>query len=71
MATQKRHSATFKSSVVLAMLKEEKTVTQIAVEYGIHLGNCIGGNAKPWTIFRYCLWIRGRSNSQLKPMRNH
>lgn len=38
MAKQKRHSATFKSQVVLEMLKEEKTVTQIAAEYGIHPG---------------------------------
>ncbi|WP_192812046.1 IS3 family transposase [Sulfobacillus thermosulfidooxidans] len=36
MAKQKRHSATFKSQVVLEMLKEEKTVSQIAAEYGIH-----------------------------------
>ncbi len=36
MSKQKRHSATFKSQVVLEMLKEEKTVSQIAAEYGIH-----------------------------------
>ncbi|PSR24391.1 MAG: hypothetical protein C7B46_21095 [Sulfobacillus benefaciens] len=38
MAKQTRHSATFKSQVVLEMLKEEKTVTQIAAAYGIHPG---------------------------------
>jgi transposase-like protein len=38
MAKQTRHSATFKSQVMLEMLKEEKTVTQIAAEYGIHPG---------------------------------
>ncbi len=38
MAKQTRHSATFKSQVVFEMLKEEKTVTQIAAEYGIHPG---------------------------------
>jgi putative transposase len=32
MAKPKRHSATFKSPVVLEMLKEEKTVTPIAAE---------------------------------------
>ena len=36
MSKQKRHSATFKSQVVLEMLKEEKTVSQIAAEHGIH-----------------------------------
>ena len=36
MSKQKRHSATFKSQVVLEMLKEEKTVSQIAAKYGIH-----------------------------------
>ncbi|AEJ40793.1 transposase IS3/IS911 family protein [Sulfobacillus acidophilus TPY] len=36
MTKQKRYSATFKSQVVLEMLKEEKTVSQIAAEYGIH-----------------------------------
>jgi len=38
MAKPKRHSATFKSPVVLELLKEEKMVTQIAAEYGIHPG---------------------------------
>jgi transposase-like protein len=38
MATQKRHSATFKSPVVLAMRKEDKTVTPIAAECGSHPG---------------------------------
>lgn len=38
MAKQKRYSVTFKTQVVLEMLKEEKTVTQLAAEYGIHPG---------------------------------
>lgn len=34
----KRHSATFKAQVTLELLKEEKTVTQIAAERGVHPG---------------------------------
>lgn len=32
----KTHSATFKAQVVLAMLREENTVGQLAAEYGVH-----------------------------------
>ena len=35
---QTHHTATFKAQVVLEMLKEEKTVTQIAAEHQIHPG---------------------------------
>jgi putative transposase len=38
MPKQKHHTATFKAQVVLEMLKEEKTVTQIAAEHQIHPG---------------------------------
>jgi putative transposase len=38
MPKQTRHTATFKAQVVLEMLKEEKTVAQIAAEYSIHPG---------------------------------
>ena len=33
---RKRYTAKMKAQIVLEMLKEEKTVTQIAAEYGIH-----------------------------------
>jgi putative transposase len=33
---RKRHSAAFKAQVVQEVLKEEKTITQIASEYGVH-----------------------------------
>jgi transposase-like protein len=33
---RKRHSATFKAQVVQEVLKEEKTIAQIATEYGVH-----------------------------------
>lgn len=33
---RKRYTAKMKAPIVLEMLKEEKTVTQIAAEYGIH-----------------------------------
>jgi len=33
---RKRHSATFKAQVVQEVLKEEKTIAQIASEYGVH-----------------------------------
>jgi transposase len=36
MKSRKRHSAQQKAQIVLELLKEEKTVTQIASEYGIH-----------------------------------
>ena len=35
----KRHSPTLKTQVVLEMLNEEKSVGQIAAEYGIHPGH--------------------------------
>ena len=38
MPKQKHHTATFKAHVVLEMLKEEKTVAQIAAEHQIHPG---------------------------------
>ena len=38
MPRQKRYTATFKAQVVLEMLKEEKTVAQIAAEHQIHPG---------------------------------
>ena len=38
MPKQKHHTATFKAQVVLEMLKEEKTVAQIAAEHQIHPG---------------------------------
>ena len=34
----KRHTATFKAQVTLELLKEEKTVTQIAAEHSVHPG---------------------------------
>jgi transposase-like protein len=33
---RKQHSATFKAQVVLELLKEEKTVTELASAYGVH-----------------------------------
>ncbi len=33
---RKRYSATFKAQVVLEVLKEEKTISQIASEHGVH-----------------------------------
>ena len=34
--TRKQYSAEFKAKVVKEMLKEEKTVGQLATEYGVH-----------------------------------
>lgn len=34
--TRKHYSAEFKAKVVMEMLKEEKTVGQLAAEYGVH-----------------------------------
>jgi transposase-like protein len=36
MKSRKRHSAQQKAQIVMELLKEEKTVTQIASEYGVH-----------------------------------
>lgn len=36
MKIRKRHSAQQKAQIVLELLKEEKAVTQIASEYGVH-----------------------------------
>ena len=36
MAMRKHYTAAFKAQVVLELLKEEKTVSQISSEYGIH-----------------------------------
>jgi len=33
---RKRHSAAFKAQIVQEVLKEEKTIAQIASEYGVH-----------------------------------
>ena len=33
---RKRYSATFKAQVVLELLKEERSVSQISSEYGVH-----------------------------------
>ena len=33
---RKQYNASFKVQVVLAVLKEEKTISQIASEYGVH-----------------------------------
>lgn len=33
---RKRYSATFKAQVVLEVLREEKTVAQIAADHGVH-----------------------------------
>ncbi|SFV07824.1 Transposase [Alicyclobacillus macrosporangiidus] len=33
---RKHYSASFKAQVVLELLREEKTVTQLASEYGVH-----------------------------------
>ncbi len=38
MQKQTHHTATFKAQVVLEMLKEEKTVAQIASDHHIHPG---------------------------------
>lgn len=35
-AKRKRHSAKFKSTVALEALKEQKTMSEISSEYGIH-----------------------------------
>jgi putative transposase len=34
--TRKSHSASFKSQVVQEVLKEERTISQIASQYGLH-----------------------------------
>lgn len=36
MANRKRHSADFKAKVALEALKEEETIAQIAIKFGIH-----------------------------------
>ena len=36
MTKRRRHSAEFKTKVVLAALREDKTQSQLASEYGIH-----------------------------------
>jgi len=36
MKQRKQYSGAFKAKVVLEVLKDEKTVTQIASEYGVH-----------------------------------
>jgi transposase-like protein len=33
---RKRHSAAFKAKIVQELLKEEKSVTQLATEHGVH-----------------------------------
>ena len=38
MPKQKHYTPTFKAQVTLELLKEEKTVTQIAAEQGVHPG---------------------------------
>jgi len=34
---RKKHSASFKSKIALEAIKGEKTINEIAAEYGIHL----------------------------------
>jgi transposase-like protein len=34
--TRKRHSAEFKAKVVVATLREDKTLNQLGAEYGVH-----------------------------------
>jgi putative transposase len=36
MSVRKQYSPEFKSKVVLEILKEEKTLSQISSEYGVH-----------------------------------
>jgi len=36
MSVRKQYSPEFKSKIVLEILKEEKTLSQISSEYGIH-----------------------------------
>lgn len=37
MAMRKHYPASFKAEVVLELLKEEKTLSQISSEYGVHV----------------------------------
>ena len=37
MGIKKRHSNEFKAKVVLAALKEDRTLSELAQEYGVHL----------------------------------
>lgn len=34
--TRKRHSAEFKAKVVVAALREDKTINQLSTEFGVH-----------------------------------
>ena len=36
MTTRKTHSATFKAQVIQQVLREDKTLAQIAAQHGIH-----------------------------------
>ena len=40
---KKSYTSTFKAEVVLALLKEEKTISELATEFGVHPIVGVGG----------------------------
>ena len=65
MTTRKTHSAIFKAQVVQQVLREDKTLAQIAAEHGIHPNQISQWEAATLdNIFTERLW---RSVSPIKP----
>ena len=68
MPKRKHFSAGQKAQIALEILKEEKTVNQIASEFGVHPNVFyIAGKNRRWKTCRNCSKTRTRANANARP----
>ena len=68
---RKHYSATFKAEAVKELMKEEKTISQLAAELGVHPTQLKEWKKIALQVCRNCLAVKGKPASRAKNMSNN